>query len=315
MVLSVLLKKGKTIIPSALVLALAIITAGCAEKERYPERYLDSINLTVHMDRAVEVTGFLRRGVSPDNAIEYPDLTGTSRIDFTCSSQDSAGLAEMLEKASTPFQITSGDNGLPAFVRYWQEGITWRPLYSWNVIGDSCSFSARVSITNSTGREWFSQNTVLKDMHDRPVCVFPDTLVLRNGEMELGWWRKTGTVLPLTIRYGWPQNSQWNQLLPCIVPDAGSLVDTQWPMRTGDTLWIQPVTPLETREQVQVNSTGYDCSLTIHNQNDHQVYIRLIHPELTPRGARFEAENDFPDTLVLQPGDVKVFKYSIEYNR
>ncbi|MBN2587088.1 MAG: hypothetical protein JXA64_03875 [Candidatus Fermentibacteraceae bacterium] len=298
---------------AAAAFVLTMITAGCAEKERYAERYLDSVNLTIHMDRAAEVSGFLRRGTSPGSAMEYPDLTGASRISFDCSPEDSARLAGLLQTTDVPFSVSSRDEDLPPCVRFWQDGITWRPVYSWTVEGDSCRFAARVALSNSTGREWFSQNTIMKDMEDNPVCMVQDTLLIRNGDMELGWWRAGGRVQPLTIVYGWPQDSRWNQLVPCLVPNAGRLTVAEWPRRTGDTLWVPPETPLELMEEVRPNSGGYRCSLVLHNQTGEYVELRLVHPERTPRGAFFNTGEDFPSFLGLHPGDLVVLDYDIVY--
>jgi hypothetical protein len=304
-----------SIVIAGLIVALTMITAGCAEKERYPERYLNSINLTIHPERPMEVSGFLREGVSPDNTLEYPDLTGTCRISFSCSREDSSRLDDILERTgSTPIQITSDDGGLPAHVRYWQEGLNWKPVYSWEIMNDSCTFSARVILTNSTGREWFSQNTVLMDHDDNPICSVPDTLLIRNGDMELGWWRAHGRVLPLTLYYGWPVESQWNQLQPCLTPGAGPLTDTRWPLRSGDTLWIEPLQPLELNQTVHVNSSGYDYTVTLHNQTGSYTEVMLLHPDRTPRGARFQAEEELPRLLGLQPGDLVVLEYSLVYD-
>jgi hypothetical protein len=305
---------GRTMRTAAAAIVLTMITAGCAEKERYAERYLDSINLTIHMDRAAEVSGFLRRGTSPGSAMEYPDLTGASRISFDCSPEDSAGLADLLQTTDVPFNVSSRDEALPPCVRFWQDGITWKPVYSWTIEGDSCRFVARVVLINSTGREWFSQNTIMKDMEDNPVCMVPDTLVIRNGEMELGWWSVRGQILPLTLRYGWPQYSQWNQLVPCITPGAGSLTGAIWPLRTGDTLWVQPEQPLDVAEQIHSNSSGYECTLLVHNQTSSYKEVRITYPSRTPRGARFEPGDGFLSFLGLQPGDLAVLEYRVVYD-
>lgn len=297
----------------AAVAALTMITAGCTEKERHPERYLDFINLTLHHERDAEVSGFLRAGVSPPSAIEHPDLSGVSRISFECGTEDSLRLVEAIRDQGIPLVISGAGGELPPRVRFWQEGINWRPVYSWSFDGDSCVFSARVNLSNTTGREWFSQNTVMKDLQDEPVCMVQDTLLIRNGDMELGWWRAGGRVLPLTIVYGWPQDSRWNQLVPCLVPNAGLLTVTDWPRRTGDTLWVPPETPLELTEEVRPNSSGYRCSLVLHNQTGVYLELRLILPERTPRGAIFSTGEGFPSFLGLHPGDLVVLDYDILY--
>jgi hypothetical protein len=154
----------------------------------------------------------------------------------------------------------------------------------------------------------------MKDMQDDPVCMVPDTLLIRSGDMELGWWSSEGIVLPITLRYGWPQDSQWNQLLPCVVPEAGLLSSTDWPKRIGDTLWIEPGIPLEVSEQVHPNSTGYLCSLIIHNQTASYVEVRLMYPARTPRGAKFEPGEGFRSFLGLQPGDMQILEYRVVYD-
>ncbi len=300
----------------ATTLVLIMMFAGCAEKERYAERYLDSIGLVLHMNRPAEVAGFLRQGASPSHAVEYPDLSGISRLSFTCSPEDSAKLFEQLSLAVVPCELSAAGHTDFIFVEYWQEGITWQPEYHWTINADSCFFAATVIVSNGTGREWFSRNTIMKDLSGNPVCMVSDTLIIRNGDMELGWWNASGPALPLTLRYGWPVNSQWNQLVPCIVPHAGELIEgiIEWPIRTGDTLWIQPDIELEITETVHQNTTGYDCTLQIYNQTGMYTEIRIAHPDRTPRGALFQPQGSFPSLLGLQPGDMVILEYRILYN-
>jgi len=300
---------------AAATLALTMMIAACAEKERYPERYLDAVNLTLHSIRDAEVSGYLRPGARPDNALVYPDLTGTSGLVFRCAMEDSGKLVEALELQGIPVTIDVQDYCSNPSVSYRQEGILWKPVYSWNIQSGQCTFSARVSISNTTGREWFSQSTVFMDSRGQPACTFQDTLLIRNGEMELGWWSARGTVLPLTIFYGWPHNSQWNQLTPCLVPEAGDFYDREniWPIKTGDTLWIETDTELDITEMVEPYFDGYDCSLIIHNNTDQRIQAGIRHPETTPRGARFLPDQPLPRNIDMMPGDILVFDYSILY--
>ena len=301
-------------ISATLMLTMMII--GCAEKERYAERYLESISLVLHIDRPAEVAGFLSQGASPCNTVEYPDLSGVSRLSFICSPEDSTEFFDQLSDAVIPCEVSAAGNNRTSSVEYWQEGITWRPGYHWTVNEDSCVFAATVIVSNSTGREWFSQKTVMNDYSENPVCMVSDTLIIRNGDMELGWWNARGTALPLTLSYGWPVNTQWNQLVPCIVQDAGQLITgtREWPLRTGDTLWIQPETEIEIVETVLQNTTGYHCTLQIYNQTDVYTEIRIVHPDRTPRGALFQRKENFSSFLGLQPGDLVILEYRILYN-
>jgi len=297
-------------------LILIMLFTACAEKERYAERYLDSIGLVIHADRPAEVTGLLRQGASPTHAIEYPDLSGVSRLSFSCCPSDSAKLLDRLSDVIIPFSVTGSAYDGHASVEFWQDGITWQPEYSWTVDGDSCLFSAAVQISNSTGREWFSRSIVMKDPNEVPVCMVSDTLIIRNGDMELGWWSARGEALPLTLSYGWPVNSQWNQMIPCIVPESGDLLTEarEWPIRTDDTLWIQPEQQIEMTETIHQNTTGYECTLQIYNQTEEYTEIRITHPDITPRGAKFLRQGDFPSFIGLQPGDVVILEYRITYN-
>ena len=297
--------------------ALTMIIAGCAEKERYPERYLDSLSLVLHTEKPAEVSGRLRQGASPRSAVEYPDLSGTSRITFYCPSRDSVQLMETLTETSLPLTLYRIEDHDPVRVEYWQEGLSWKPLYGWTVSGDSCRFFARAQISNRTGREWFSRNTSLAGAEGTALCMVPDTLIVRCGDMELGWWSASGKLLPLTISYGWPLDSQWNQLLPCVLGNTENIVlcSAEYPILRGDTLWIPPELELEVTEEVVQNSTGYHCTLQIYNQTQRQRTVRITHPERTPRGALFQPEEDFPDQLNLQPGDLAILKYDIVYRR
>ncbi|MEN8208270.1 MAG: hypothetical protein ABFR50_03360 [Candidatus Fermentibacteria bacterium] len=302
--------------PVTTTLMLILLLAGCSEKERYAERYLDSIGLILHTNRPAEVSGHLRDGVSPCHTVEYPDLSGISRLSFTCNSEDTAELLEQLSPAVIPCEVFSAECGSYNSVEYWQEGITWEPEYHWRVNNDSCFFTATVIVSNSTDREWFSQRTVMKDSLGNPLCMVSDTLIIRTGDMELGWWNASGDALPLTLSYGWPVNSQWSQLVPCIVPHAGDLIRNtgEWPLRTHDTLWVKPETEIEITETIHQNTIGYDCTLQIYNQTDIYTEIRIAHPDRTPRGALFQPQGNFPPFLGLQPGDVVILEYRILYN-
>jgi len=297
-------------------LIVTMLITGCAEKERYAERYLDTISLVIHINRPADVTGFLKQGESLWQAVEYSDLTGISRLSLTCDAEDSIELLNKMPDIDFPFEVSTETRNGGTSVEYWQEGITWQPVYEWNIHGDSCFFTANVRISNSTGREWFSRNVIMKDVSENPVCGLSDTLILRNGDMDLGWWAAGGEVLPLTLRYGWPLNSQWNQLVPCIVPEAGKLVDgiETWPARTRDTLWVHPEKEIEITETVNQASNGYDCFLQIHNQTGEYTEIRITHPETTPRGAKFQEGEKFQSFLGLQPGDVVIMEYRILYS-
>ncbi len=296
-------------------LVLTMMIAGCAEKERYVERYLDSISLVLHMNRPAEVTGLLKPGASPGHTVEHPDLTGISRLSFTCSSRDSSELLEQLPDTVIPFDVTVSSQNESPSIEYWQDGIHWKPAYSWTLTEDSCFFSATVIIGNSTGREWFSRSAIMNDITGNPVCMVSDTLIIRTGDMELGWWNARGPALSHTLRYGWPVNTQWNQLIPCIASNSQEMITGihQWPVRTGDTLWIPPEQEIEISETIHQNSRGYDCTLQIYNQTDEYTEIRISHPDRTPRGALFQPQGDFPSLLGLWPGDVVILEYRITY--
>ena len=295
------------------LLATMLIT-GCTEKERYAERYLDTISLVIHIDRPANVSGFLKRGESIRNAVEYPDLSGITRLSLTCDEEDSIELFNRL--SDFPFEVSTETYNGAVSVEYRQEGITWQPVYKWYTCRDSCYFTATVRISNSTGREWFSRNLIMEDVSENPVCGFSDTLIIKNGDMDLGWWAAGGKLLPLTLRYGWPLNSQWNQLVPCVVPEAGTLLDGigTCPARTGDTLWVQPEEEMEIAESVNQVANGYDCTLQIHNQTDEYREIRITHPETMPRGAHFQELGNFLSFLGLHPGDVVILEYRILYS-
>ena len=84
----------------ATTLMLTMMFAGCTEKERYAERYLDSIDLILHMNRSAEVAGFLRKGTTPCHTVTYPDLSGISRLSFTCNPFERPPQANDLTRAT-----------------------------------------------------------------------------------------------------------------------------------------------------------------------------------------------------------------------
>jgi hypothetical protein len=300
-------------------LLLIILLAGCAERERYAERYLDSVTLVLHMDGLAEVSGFLKKRFEPGDALECPDMAGMRGIKFNCSSEDYVTIIENLQDCLIPVAITTSISDAIPSVEYLQEGITWKPNYQWSVREGFCSFTATVLIVNSTGREWFTESIMMMDMLNEPVCRLSDTLIIPAGELELGWWHAEGTAHPLTLFYGWPINAGWNQLIPCHVPDAGQIVPAgdethEWPVRTGDTLWIQAEHRVELRETVEQKTDGYSCLLEIRNGSERFMEIKFSHPDILPRGAEFVEVECFPAVLELYPGEQTMLKYDLIYD-
>ena len=300
-------------------LLLIILLTGCTERERYAERYLNSIGLVLHPNNPAEVSGFLKTQFDPDDALECPDMTGIREIAFNCSSDDYVTITENLQDCMIPVAVTTVMSDVIPSVEYLQDGITWKPNYQWSVREGICRFTATVSIVNSTGREWFSESIIMMDMLQEPVCRLSDTLIIPEGELELGWWHAEGTANPLTLVYGWPINAGWNQLIPCHVPDAGQIVPageetSEWPVRTGDTLWIQAEHRVELHETIEQNPDGYSCMLELRNDSDRYMEIEFSHPDILPRGAEFVEAEAFPDILDLYPGEQSLLKYSLIYD-
>lgn len=303
----------------ATTLILFMLLSACSSQQRFAERYLDHITLNIHMNRSFEVRGFLKREYSPVDALECQGIFGISQLSFACSVQDSMRLRENLRDFPIPTDIVTGQTEGVTLVSYRQAGISWMPRYSWSMDGDSCRFSATVILSNTTGREWFAERTTLMDWTGEPVCMIDDTLIVPIGDLELGWWRASGQTLPLTISYGWPNSAQWNQLVPCIVPEAGPTLDTgeygtDRPMVTGDTLWVPPVSPLEISHSLEQSDSGYIGNMQIYNQTGEYREVRVIHPEILPRGARFVEGEDFPAFAGLFPGDLVLLEYRLVYD-
>lgn len=303
----------------ATTLLLIILLSGCTERERYAERYLDSVGLVLHTNSPAEVSGFLKKRFEPGDALECPDMTGIREITFNCSSDDYITITNNLEDCLVPVAITTVISDVIPSVEYHQDGITWKPNYQWSVREGFCSFTATVSIVNFTGREWFSESIMMMDILNEPVCRLSDTLIIPGGELELGWWHADGTAHPLTMVYGWPINARWNQLIPCHVPDAGQIVPSgeetsEWLFRKGDTLWIQAEHRVELRETIEQNPDGYSCLLEIRNGSERYMEIKFSHPDILPRGAEFVEVEAFPAVLDLYPGEQALLKYDLIYD-
>ena len=300
-------------------LLLIILLAGCTERERYAERYLDSVGLVLHPNSPAEVSGFLKKRFEPGDALECPDMTGIREITFNCSADDYVSITKNLQDCLIPVAIITGISDVIPSVDYLQDGIIWKPNYKWSVREGFCTFTATVSIVNSTGREWFSESIVMMDILNEPVCRFSDTLIIPGGELELGWWHAEGTAYPLTLVYGWPINAEWNQLIPCHVPVVGKIVPAgeetrEWPGRTGDTLWIQAEHRVELHETIEQNPDGYSCQLEILNVSESYMEIKFSHPDILPRGAKFLEVETFPAVLELYPGEQTLLKYDLIYD-
>ncbi len=299
-------------------LLLIILLAGCTERERYAERYLDSVGLVLHPNSPAEVSGFLKKRFEPGDALECPDMTGIREITFNCSADDYVTIMENLQDCLIPVTILTSMSDVIPSVEYLQEGISWKPNYKWSIQEGICRFTATVSIANITGREWFTESIMMMDMRNEPVCSLSDTLIIPGGELELGWWYAEGIAHPLTLVYGWPINAGWNQLIPCNVPDAGQIVPageetSEWPVKTGDTLWIQAEHRVELRETIEQNPNGYNCLLEIRNGSERYMEIKFSHPDILPRGAEFVEVDVFPAVIYLYPGEQALMKYNLIY--
>jgi hypothetical protein len=297
----------------------ALLLSGCDRGSvESPESALDEVQLLLRFNSPAEVTGYLTGGSDMADAVEAIDPTIMRSVTIVCSPADSALALPLLQGMIIPVSLSTEGYAGRTSVGFTHDGLTWLPGYSWSMSGDSAVVTASVTIRNLTGRSWRVIGMTLADDSGTPVCGLQDALTLPEGELHLAWWESTGTVLPVTLVYGWPIHGQWNPLQPLLMNPFGALVGTvaaepDLPLRTGDTLWIPASEGIVLTETLEQLSTGYSARLEIENATDAPMTLRLSHPQVLPRGAQFVELEGFSDHLDLEPFSKSTVEYRITY--
>ncbi len=299
-------------------LTASLAIAACGAREPYPERHLDDVRLTVRMDAQVEVDGRLSRSTPPGELIGMAVPAGVRSIRLACSCEMAEGLAGVTDTLTIPFihEEVAAEDGCR--LSYSQDGITWSPRYRWTRTDGTVHFCATAVLSNSTGRAWDVRSMDLLDSDDRPLLAAGDSVHLPQGEREMAWWQAEGELLELTLRFGWPVAGTWNQLLPCLAPEAGTLAGSldslpDWPLRTGDTLWLNARDSLDLCLQMEQLERGHAFLLQLTNNSGRTADLRLQHPDTLPRGAVFLEGEPYSPGLTVQPGGTALVNYSIVY--
>lgn len=300
------------------LVAVLLVSACGRGTGRYPEDDLDDLHLTLRFNSPAEVSGYLAPGIDITEAVETVDPSSMRSVTFLCGPEDSALAAPMLQGLIIPVTLTCEGFTERVSVGYTQDGLTWLPGYSWDVRGSSATVTATVTLSNITGRPWDTTGLTLLDRNGNPVCRYQDSLTIPDGELCLGWWNSTGAALPVTLQYGRPIPGQWNPLLPMVMEGTGALVGVvdslpEWPLRTGDTLWVPASEGLTLRESLTQVAAGYQASLVIENSTSSPITVRLAHPDRLPRGAWFIQGSGFEEHISIDPLGTATVDYSITY--
>jgi hypothetical protein len=300
------------------LLAVLLLTGCDRGGGEFPESGLDEVQLLLRFNSPAEVTGFLIGRSDMTDAVEAIDPTIMRSVSIVCSPADSALALPLLQGMIIPVSLSTAGYAGRTSVGFTQDGLTWLPGYSWSLSGDSAVVTAFVTIRNLTGRPWRVTGMTLVDDSGTPVCGLQDSLRLPEGELRMGWWESTGTVLPVTLVYGWPISGQWNPLQPLVMNPFGALVGTvaaepDLPLRTEDTLWIPAPEGIVLSETLEQLPTGYSATLEIENATNTPMTLRLSHPDILPRGAQFVELEGFSGTLDLEPFGSVTVEYGIAY--
>jgi hypothetical protein len=300
-------------------LLTTLLLSGCDRTAaEFTESGLDDVNILLRFNSPAEVTGLLIEGGTIADAVGAIDPTVMRSVSIVCSPSDSVLALPLLQGIIIPVSLSTAGYRGRISVGFTQDGLTWLPGYSWNIEGDSATVTASVTIRNLTGRSWTLSSLTLVDDSGTPVCGRQDSLTLPEGELHMRWWDAAGAALPLSLVYGWPIPGQWNPLQPMVVNPIGALVGTiaaepDLPLRTGDTLWIPAPEGIVLTETLEQLSTGYAARLEIENATNAPMTLRLSHPDILPRGARFVEMEGFSDPLMLEPLGSATVEWGITY--
>jgi hypothetical protein len=300
-------------------LPVVLLLSGCDRNVmEFPESGLDDVHILLRFNSPAEVTGLLTEGGTIADAVGAIDPSVMRSVSIVCSPADSVQALPLLQGLIIPVSLSTAGYDGRISVGFTQDGVTWLPGYSWNIDVDSATVTASVTIRNLTGRSWTLTGLTLVDDSGTPVCGRQDSLTIPEGELHMRWWEAVGTALPVTLVYGWPIPGQWNPLLPMVVNPIGALVGTvtaepDLPLRTGDTLWIPAPDGIVLTETLEQLSTGYAARLEIENATNAPMPLRLSHPEILPRGARFVEMGGFSYPLVLEPLGSATVEWGITY--
>ena len=303
---------------TTLAATFLLVTACDRGGGSYPEEYLSGVWLDLYLNSPAQVSGYLAPGVTLEQALEHMVTARIRYLTIRCSYQDSIAIEPILASVIVPVEVSTENFTGSTAVTYSQDGITWTPGYSWTRNGSPRRFDATIKLSNVSGRSWTVTGVTMMDDQGMPVCGIPDSVSIPDGELITGWWSAEGYALTSTLVFGWPSYASWNHLAPFVTEGIGPLQGPlgglpEWPLRTGDTLWIPSEEDVVLTENLTQHPRGYNGTLDIDNRSGDPVSLRLSYPDLLPRGAEFKVEGDPSRLLMLEAGEKVRLEYTIAY--
>ncbi len=299
-------------------LIAALFLSGCGKTTGLASQDLEPLFVTVRQTGPASIEGKLAEDVDLRKLVSALPATGVTEIRVRCTLRDSARLRELTDTLEVPLYINIQQSETPA-VTLIQEGLSWRPGYSWR-LGEagSCTLEGVVIITNSTNQIWNASHVRIEDTMGSAVASTATGLTIPAGDLVVRWWEATGTAGTLCLVYGWPVTGRWNALQPLVVPTAGPVlpdgIGADLRTRNGsDTVWVSVPDVIEVAEQSNQVQTGYLCGMTLTNLTDEELNLALVYPELLPRGAFFRPGEGFEARMSLAPCGSRSMYYSIVY--
>ncbi len=276
---------------------------------------LDSVVVTVSPVGPASIEGIARNGLDPLEVAALSSESGIVRLELCCQAGDSARAAAVLlgEASGIPSVITVSDRErIVADL----EGIRWEPRYTWSPDGRYIHIEANVILENSTDQTWRGATMRILDSDGLTLASTTGRIDLPPGDTVIPWWNTRGTPLAPVLSYSWPSPAEWSAVLPVLAPDAGPFIDggqpEEWPLVSGDTLWVPHPTVTVTSSTTQT-PRGYEIETTVGCTSDTRVEIPVVYPRTLQSGA--VAEFEVPDTLILggDAGSSLTFTGTVRY--
>ncbi|MBN1433748.1 hypothetical protein JW921_03255 [Candidatus Fermentibacterales bacterium] len=310
----------RSVVTSLPALLLLLACGGPAATGRLSED-LDSTSMTIGVSGLALVRGACAPAMDLAELVRLAPGNDVNRLTVYCPSSQVEDVALAADTSPIPVEVVLLSEGGPRVVSE-VEGLSWEPRYEWSITGSDCLFQGLVVLHNSTDQVWAPLNVDVLDEEERIAAEATGGLTLPPGASVVRWWQASGTVLEPHLVYGWPRLARWNILRPCVVrgagpvlPRPGSLSTIWWPVVTGDTLWVEAEPGfLSLTEGTEADDVALQGAVFVENGTSGTLSIRVVYPELLPRGAVFIPGPDLCDSISLGPYETRVLHYSVTYS-
>jgi hypothetical protein len=311
----------RILLTSVAILLLLASCGGPGATGRLSED-LDSISMTIDMTGPAMVEGVPSDDTDLDDLIRLSPAHGVTEIHIQCSASDSARLQEVADSSSATVRLETVTSEQGTRVLSAIRGLEWEPRYEWSFTGNDCLFQGMVVLFNSTGQTWLPRQVDVLDQESRLAATTNGVVTIPEGPTVVRWWQSNGTALDPHLIYGWPRPARWNLVTPCLLQSPGPVVYSPedhatlgWPVRTGDTLWVDVEADLlSIQEELEQLEAGLAGVVLVENHTNAARRIRIRYPGLLPRGAVFIPEEEIPEALILDPFETRALHYTVSYD-